>query len=79
MIFAAFSLVSDASFTWTGCRFEDSDPAGNWLKSAILSYASGQKFEPRQSITPEQLMSVLEAPIVTGSADTNRANDTNAN
>ena len=62
-----------------GFKFDGGDPAGNWLKSAILSYASGQKFEPRQSITPEQLMSVLVAPIVTGSADTNRANDTNAN
>ena len=62
-----------------GFRFDEGDPAAKWLKASLLAYASGSGFEPRHSITPEQLESVIDAPIVTGSADTNRANDTNAN
>ena len=63
----------------SGFKFHDDDSAGAYLKSQLLAYAASDRFEPQQAITPEQLASVIDAPIVTGSVDTNRANDTNAN
>ena len=49
------------------------------MKAQLLAYAASDRFAPKASISPEQLVAVIDAPIVTGSADTNRANDTNAN
>ena len=63
----------------SGFRFHDDDPAGVYLKAQLLAYAASDRFEPKASVSPEQLAAVIDAPIVTGSADTNRANDTNAN
>ena len=63
----------------SGFKFHDDDPAGVYLKAQLLAYAASDRFEPKSSISPEQLAAVIDAPIVTGSVDTNRANDTNAN
>ena len=63
----------------SGFNFNDDDPAGTYLRSQLLAYAASEKFEPSLSISPEQLCAVVDAPIVTGSVDTNRAQDTNAN
>ena len=62
-----------------GFRFRDDDPAAAYLKDCLLAYAAGAAFTPRHAITPAQLEAIMDAPLVTGSADTNRARDTNAN
>lgn len=63
----------------SGFKFHDDDPAGVYLKSQLLAYAASDRFEPKASLSPERLAAVIDAPIVVGSKDTNRANDTNAN
>ncbi len=63
----------------SGFKFHPDDPAGNYLKAQLLAYAASDRFNPAASITLEELAAVIDAPIVTGDADTNRANDTNAN
>ncbi len=62
-----------------GFRLRGQDPACAYLKGRILEYAAGDGFSPSDRISPAQLAAVIDAPIVTGSKDTNRANDTNAN
>ena len=54
-------------------RFGDSDPAAAWLKARLVAYAAGPSFNPAQSLTPEQLHAVINAPLISGARNQNRA------
>ena len=54
-------------------RFGEDDPAAQWLRARLVAYAASDKFEPALSLTPAQLHAVVSAPLLTGSADRNRA------
>ena len=57
------------------CTFNvaNEDPAARWLKDKLTSYAASDEFAPRQSLTVEQLQRVLNAPLLSGARDDNRA------
>ena len=57
------------------CSFnvESGDPAARWLKDKLTSYAASDEFAPSQSLTLEQLQRVLNAPLLSGARDDNRA------
>lgn len=71
--------VGDGRLLVCGFKFHDDDPASQYLKAKVYDYVASDAFAPKDAITPEQLAAVIDAPIVTGSKDTNRANDTNVN
>ena len=54
-------------------RFDEADPAAEWLKNRLVAYAASAAFEPAQAISSEQLHTVVSAPLVSGAADANRA------
>jgi hypothetical protein len=58
-------------------NFSEGDPAAAWLKSSLLEYAASGRFEPALALTAEQLHAVINAPKLTGSANTNRARNLN--
>ena len=58
-------------------RFGKGDPAAAWLKDRLVAYASGEKFEPAQGMTVEQLRAVINAPLVSGAKNSNRARNPN--
>ena len=58
-------------------KFGKDDPAAAWLKDRLAAYVSGGDFRPVQSITAEQLRAVIDAPLVTGARNSNRARNPN--
>ena len=54
-------------------NFKGNDPAAAWLRARLVAYAGSSAFEPAQSISPEQLRAVIDAPLLRGDVDTNRA------
>ena len=58
-------------------NFKGSDPAVAWLRERLVAYAGSSAFEPAQSIAPEQLRAVMDAPLLRGDIDTNRARNLN--
>jgi hypothetical protein len=54
-------------------KFGEDDPAAQWLRARLVDYAASDKFDPALSLTPAQLHAVVSAPLLTGSADRNRA------
>ncbi|MGN0834052.1 MAG: sugar-binding domain-containing protein [Kiritimatiellia bacterium] len=58
-------------------NFADGDPAAAVLRAALVGYASGDRFEPPLALTPAQLAAVIDAPLLSGETDTNRANNVN--
>jgi hypothetical protein len=54
-------------------KFGDSDPAAKWLKARLVEYAASGDFAPAHAITIAQLKAVLEAPLLTGAKNDNRA------
>ena len=57
--------------------FGANDPAAAWLRARLVEYASGDAFDPAQSLTSAQLHAVLSAPLVSGGLDRNRARNPN--
>lgn len=55
----------------------DNDPAAAVLRAALVDYAAGDWFEPPLALTPAQLAAVIDAPLLSGEQDTNRANNVN--
>ena len=53
------------------------DPAAAWFRSRLVDYASGDAFEPVHSLTAKQLHDVINAPLVSGEANRNRARNPN--
>lgn len=59
-------------------KFGKDDPAAAWLQDRLVAYAAGEKFNPAQSITVEQLRAVINAPLVSGAIrNANRARNPN--
>ena len=54
-------------------RFRDEDPAAAWLRARLVDYAAGDRFEPALSLTPDQLTAVIDAPLLSGAPNQNRA------
>ena len=58
-------------------NFQDGDPAAAWLKARLVEYASGDEFEPLLRLTQDQLRAVVNAPLLTGEANSNKARNPN--
>ena len=53
--------------------FGKNDPAAAWLRERLVKYASGERFNPPQELTAEQLHAVISAPLLSGAKNQNRA------
>ncbi|MDE3276735.1 MAG: hypothetical protein PUJ80_12050 [Verrucomicrobiota bacterium] len=58
-------------------RLDEGDPAARWLKAGLVRYAAGPLFNPRHVISAEQLRAVVNAPLLRGSENSNRARNPN--
>ena len=58
-------------------RFGRDDPAAEWLRARLVAYAGSDEFDPSVAISPEQLRSVMDAPLLRGTANQNRARNPN--
>ena len=57
--------------------FKADDPAAAWLRARLVDYAAGEAFNPAQTLTPAQLRAVLNAPLLSGAQNKNRARNPN--
>ena len=57
--------------------FGANDPAAAWLRARLVEYASGDAFDPAQSLTSAQLRAVIDAPLLSGGLERNRARNPN--
>lgn len=57
--------------------FAEDDPAAVWLKDRLMRYVGSKDFEPRTTLTAEQLKAALAAPLLSGEANTNVARNPN--
>lgn len=53
--------------------FDGKDPAAVWLKTRLEAYVSSEAFNPKQSLTPDQLRAVIDAPLLSAEANKNKA------
>ena len=53
--------------------FGKNDPAAAWLRARLVDYAVREAFNPSQALTPEQLHAVINAPLLSGAKNQNRA------
>ncbi len=53
--------------------FGANDPASAWLKARLEAYAASDAFNPKQSLTPDQLRAVIDAPLFSAEANKNVA------
>ena len=58
-------------------NFKGTDPAAAWVRERLVEYAGSQAFEPEQSISSDQLRALMDAPLLSGDVDTNRARNPN--
>ena len=54
-------------------RFGADDPAAKWLRARLLDYAASAAFNPPQKLALEQLHAVINAPLLSGAKNQNRA------
>ena len=57
--------------------FKADDPAAAWLRARLVDYAAGEAFNPAQALTAAQLHAVLNAPLLSGAQNKNRARNPN--
>ena len=69
--------VGRGRFMACSFKFGENDPAARWFRARLEDYAASDAFNPAQSLTPEQLRAVIDAPLLSGSANTNRARNPN--
>ncbi len=60
-----------------GFNFVPGDPASVWLWNRLCEYVAGDQFQPASAVTAEELQAAIDAPLVTGAVDTNRAKNDN--
>ncbi len=53
--------------------FNANDPAAVWLKAHLEAYAASDAFTPKQSLTPDQLRAVIDAPLFSAEVNKNVA------
>ena len=58
-------------------NFSGEDPAAIWLRRRILDYAASGAFEPELGLTPDEVRSVVAAPLLTGESNSNVARNPN--
>ena len=58
-------------------KFRDGDPAAAWLRGRLEGYAASDKFNPDVSLSPDQLRAVINAPLLTGEENSNKARNPN--
>ena len=58
-------------------RLKENDPAARWLKNHILAYASGEQFQPAQTLSYEQFAALCKVPPAAESENTNEAMNKN--
>ena len=58
-------------------RFGHDDPAAEWLRARLEAYAGSDEFDSPVAISPEQLRSLIDAPLLSGAANQNRARNPN--
>ena len=58
-------------------NFSGEDPAAIWLRRRILDYAASGAFEPEPVLTPDEVRSVVAAPLLTGESNSNVARNPN--
>ena len=54
-------------------KFGADDPAAAWLRARLVDYAASEAFNPPQELTREQLHAVINAPLLSGAKNQNRA------
>ena len=54
-------------------NFRADDPAANWLRARLLTYAASDAFQPAQTLSPAQLQAVIDAPKLSGEQNANVA------
>ena len=57
--------------------FKADDPAAAWLRTRLVDYAAGEAFDPAQTLTADQVHAVLNAPLLSGAQNKNRARNPN--
>lgn len=58
-------------------NFGDGDPAAEWLRTRLAEYVASDEFRPKASLTPEQLVAVVSAPLVCAEENSNEARNAN--
>ena len=53
--------------------FSEKDPAAPWLRTRLMDYAASDAFSPAQELTMDQLHAVINAPLLSGAENRNRA------
>ncbi|MBQ3289687.1 MAG: hypothetical protein IJH50_09790 [Kiritimatiellae bacterium] len=53
--------------------FHADDPAAAWLRARLMEYTASDEFNPPQILTPAQLHAVVNAPLLSGAQNQNRA------
>ena len=53
--------------------FDAKDPAVAWVKARLEAYAASDAFNPKQSLTPDQLRAVIDAPLFSAEVNKNVA------
>lgn len=69
--------VGDGKLIVCGFNFEDGEPASNWFKHQICSYAMSNEFNPCNEITIEQLIEFANTKVRKAAANTNFAFNAN--
>lgn len=69
--------VGDGLLLVCSLSFNDGDPAAEWLRNRLVEYASSDRFAPETSITPKQLLDIINAPKLCAEANTNFARNAN--
>ena len=69
--------VGDGRLLVCSFAFRANDPAAEWLRARLVDYAAGDAFDPSARLTPAQLHAVINAPLVTGGQNANRARNPN--
>ena len=54
-------------------RFGADDPAAKWLRARLVDYVASAAFNPPQKLAPELLHAVINAPLLSGAKNQNRA------
>ena len=53
--------------------FHADDPAATWLRARLVDYVASDAFDPVQRLAPTQLQAVIQAPLLSGAENQNRA------
>lgn len=69
--------VGSGSLMVCSFNFRSDDPAAVWLRQRLVDYAGSSAFSPRTAISPEMLLAVIDAPLLSGEANTNEARNPN--